>query len=187
MEDFGAKKGEVPDGEEPAKTQQHSEPSRAEEAERAREILLRTLSRTPRSRFELHQRLVERDISTDIADEILDRYEELGLIDDAEYAAMMVRTRHRERGQARRAIAQELRRRGLSDEHAQAALEQLDDEAEMQRAEELVARRIDSVRHLPRERALQRLVGYLGRRGYSTAQALSVIRPALDQRDDGMI
>jgi len=170
-----------------ASTDEPATPSRAEEQERARAIVLRTLSRSPRSRFELFQRLTDREVSAEIAEELLDRFEEVGLIDDAEYAAMLVRTRHNERGQARRAIAQELRRRGLSDLHAQAALEQLDDDAEMQRARELIARRIDSVRNLPRERALQRLVGYLGRRGYSTGQALSVIQPALDECDDGMI
>lgn len=159
----------------------------AEQAERAREILLRTLTRAPRSRFELRKRLIDREIDAEVADEVLDRYEDVGLIDDAEYAAMLVRTRHAERGQARRAIAQELRRRGLSDAHAQAALEQVDADSELERARELVARRIRSVAGLPRDRALQRLVGYLGRRGYSTSIALNVIHEALDNADDGMI
>lgn len=170
---------------EAADTSQPETPSEA--AERGRAILLRTLTRAPRSRFELRQRLIDRDIDPEIADELLDRFEEVGLIDDAQYAAMIVRTRHAERGQARRAIAQELRRKGISDAHAHDALAQLDSDDEMQRARELVARRIDSVRALPRDRAMRRLIGYLGRRGYSTSQALSVIQPALEASDDGMI
>src|SRR5690625_5873828 len=94
-----------------ASTDEPATPSRAEEQERARAIVLRTLSRSPRSRFELFQRLTDREVSAEIAEELLDRFEEVGLIDDAEYAAMLVRTRHNERGQARRAIAQELRDR----------------------------------------------------------------------------
>ncbi len=43
---------------------------------------------------------------------ILDRFEEVGLVDDAQYAEMIVRTRHAERGLSRRAISTELRRRG---------------------------------------------------------------------------
>lgn len=161
--------------------------SAADMAQRAREILLRTLNRAPRSRYELQQRLLDRDISAEVAAEVLDRYEEVGLIDDAEYAAMIVRTRHAERGQARRAIAQELRRRGISPTDAQVALEQVGSDDEIARAQELVARRLESMREMPRDRALRRLIGYLGRRGYSTSQALSVIQPALDAQEDGMI
>lgn|SRR5690625_5168484 len=160
---------------------------RSAEIERARAILLRTLSRAPRSRHELRERLVQRDIDEGIADELLDRFEEVGLIDDAQYAQMLVRTRHAERGQARRAIAHELRRKGLSDQDSREALEQIDADDEFARAQELISRRIDSVRGLPRDRAIQRLVGYLGRRGYSPAVALSVIRPALDADESGMI
>src|SRR5690625_4691501 len=167
--------------------QEQPEETPQEQAERAREILLRTLTRAPRSRYELRERLVAREISTEVADEVLDRYEEVGLIDDAQYAAMLVRTRHNERGQARRAIAAELRRRGLSEGHAAAALEQIDSESEYERARELISRRINSVRGLPRQRATQRLIGYLGRRGYSTSVALSVIQSAFDSDDDGMI
>lgn len=166
--------------------EEHRE-SPQEQGERAREILLRTLTRAPKSRFELRERLLSRDIDSSVADEVLDRYEEVGLINDAEYAAMLVRTRHNERGQARRAIAAELRRRGVSDNDAEPALEQIDADSEYERARELVGRRMNSVRNLPRERAMQRLVGYLGRRGYSTAVALSVIQSALDSDDDGMI
>ena len=57
---------------------------------------------------------------------MLDRFTEVGLIDDAEYARMLVRTRHAERGLSRRAIAVELRRRGIDDELAGDALEQVD-------------------------------------------------------------
>lgn len=163
------------------------QPDHNDERERGRAILLRTLSRSPRSRHELRGRLLDREIEADMADELLDRFEEVGLIDDAQYAQMLVRTRHAERGQARRAIAQELRRRGLSEIDAQLALEQIDDADEFERAQELVARRVESVRGIPRDRAIQRLVGYLGRRGYSTSVALSVIRPALDSSEDGMI
>src|SRR5699024_1013431 len=126
------------------------------------------------------ERLLKREISSEIADEVLDRYEEVGLIDDAEYARMLVRTCYREKGQARRAIAQELRRKGLSDAHSASALEQIDDSDESQRAQELVEKRVRSLGNVSRDRAVQRLMGYLGRRGYSTAVALSVIHSVLD-------
>src|SRR5690625_4554147 len=163
------------------------QPSRSEEMKRDRAILLRALCRSSRRRYELKQRLLQRDIAAEIAEELLERFGEDRLIDDEQYGTRVVRTRHRERGLARPAIAQELRRRGISDEHGKRALEQLDSDLELARARELIARRIDSVRSLDRERALRRLMGYLLRRGYSSGQALSVIQPALDETGDGMI
>src|SRR5690625_3659224 len=109
-----------------ASTGESGTPSRAEEHERARAIVLRTLSRSPRSRFELLQRLTDREVPVDIAEELLDRFEEVGLIDDSEYAAMLVRTRHNERGQARRGITNDFRRSVRGEVPAEAAVEQAD-------------------------------------------------------------
>src|SRR5690606_25077958 len=73
-------------------------------AEVARTIALRLLSAAPRSRAQLAEKLAARDVPEDVAGALLDRYEEVGLLDDAAYADMLVRTRHAERGLARRAL-----------------------------------------------------------------------------------
>ncbi len=65
---------------------------------------------------------------------VLDRFDEVGLVDDASYAEMIVRTRHAERGLSRRAIAVELRRRGIDEDVAADALEQVDGDDERQAA-----------------------------------------------------
>ena len=100
---------------------------------------------------------------------MLERFDEVGLIDDAAFAGQWVRSRHTRRGLARRAIAVELRRKGVADEVAQEALAEVDTDAEEQRARELVDGKL---RTMPadtperRARAARRLVGMLARRGY---------------------
>jgi|SRR5690625_5178225 len=157
------------------------------EKERARQIALRMLNHSPRSGKEVHDRLISRDVAQEIADGIVERFKDVGLINDDQYAAMLVRTRHVERGQARRAIAHELSRRGIDEDTAQEALTQIDDDDEAQRAREIVDRRLQSMTDVSDDRALKRLAGYLGRRGYSGSLAMRVIRDALDERRDGVI
>jgi regulatory protein len=94
----------------------------------ARAIALRMLSGAPRSRAELAAAMARKDVPTEVAETVLDRFTEVGLIDDAEYAQMVVRTRHGERGLARRAIGVELRRRGVDDEVAAEALADIHDD-----------------------------------------------------------
>ena len=54
----------------------------------ARDIVLRQLTHSPKSRLQLRQKLIEREIPEDVADSVLDRFEEVKLIDDAEFAQM---------------------------------------------------------------------------------------------------
>ena len=100
----------------------------------ARAIALRMLTGAPRSRAELAEALAKKDVPDEVAATVLDRFTEVGLIDDAAYAQMLVRSRHAERGLSRRALAVELRRRGVDDPTAAQALAQVGDEEEVEAA-----------------------------------------------------
>lgn len=145
----------------------------------ARDAVLRALAAAPRSRAELAQRLEKREIPDEVAQAVLDRFTEVGLIDDAEYAAMLVRTRHAERQQTRRAISHELRRRGIPDEVAQAALAQISDDDERQAAVDLIAKRLRATTGLDDERRMRRIVSALGRKGYSPSLSFELVRAAI--------
>jgi regulatory protein len=149
----------------------------------ARAIVLRQLTAAPRSRAQLSEKLAERGAPEDVARRVLDRFEEVGLVDDAAFAAGWVRSRHQTRGVSRRALAHELRSKGVDDETAGAALAALDGDDERRAAEQLVARRLGSVRGLPRQKQVSRLAGMLARKGYGTAVAMSVVLEALDADD----
>ncbi|WP_238161761.1 regulatory protein RecX [Kribbella antibiotica] len=153
-------------------------------AQVARQILLDKLSGQPRTRAELADVLAERGIADEVADQVLDRFIEVGLIDDAAFATAWVESRHRGRGLGKRALAQELRRRGVDDELSRDALEELPPEQEAERARELVRKKLRSMRSLDRQVAMRRLLGMLARKGYPGGMAMGIIKEELDASHD---
>lgn len=150
----------------------------------ARKILLDSLTGQARSRQELADRLARKDVPDDLATALLDRFTEVGLIDDAAFARQWVESRHRSRGLAPRALAQELRRKGVDDEAASAALEQIDDDHQRVAARALVDKKLRSMRGLDPQVATRRLAGLLARKGYPAGLAFAVVREALGDLDD---
>ncbi|WP_433791707.1 regulatory protein RecX [Actinoplanes sp. CA-252034] len=152
------------------------------ESEVAREICLRQLAVRPRTRAELTKVLVRKEISEEVIAEVLDRYDEVGIIDDAAFARAWVATRHQGRGLARRALANELRQRGVDAEIAGEALEVVDDEAEAEAARTLVDRKLRSATGTP-DAIFRRLVAMLARKGYPAGVAIRAVKDALAARD----
>lgn len=159
-------------------------PSPQDPAERARAICLRLLTGTPRTRKQLADALKKREIPDDVAEEVLSRFEEVGLINDAAFADAWVESRHHGRGLARRALARELRTKGVDTTVIDEAVAQLDSDQEEDRARDLVARKLRSTRGLDRDRRLRRLAGMLARKGYPEGMALRVVRQALQEEGD---
>lgn len=146
----------------------------------ARAICLRQLTGQPRTRAQLADAMKRRGVPDDVAEHVLGRFTEVKLIDDAAFAAAWVDTRHIGRGLARRALAQELRQRGVDSALVSEAVERLDPEQELATARALVERRIPSTRRLDRKVRMRRLAGMLARKGYGEGLALRVVRDALD-------
>lgn len=144
----------------------------------ARAICLRLLTQRARSRAELATALAKRGVPDDAARRVLDRFVEVGLIDDAALAFGLAEAQHQARGLSRRAVAAKLRERGLADE-VDAALAGIDGADERQRARELVAKRLPSLRGVPPDVQARRLAGLLARKGYSAGLAYAVVREAL--------
>ncbi len=128
----------------------------------------------------------KREIPEDVADEVLSRFEEVGLINDSVFADAWVESRHHGRGLARRALAQELRTKGVDSALIDEAIAQLDSEQEEATARELVARKLRATRGLDRDKRLRRLAGMLARKGYSEGMALRVVRQVLEEEGEDM-
>ncbi|MEV7321347.1 recombination regulator RecX [Streptomyces sp. NPDC093970] len=158
--------------------------SPADPAERARAICLRLLTGTPRTRKQLADALRKREIPDEVAEEVLSRFEEVGLINDSAFADAWVESRHHGRGLARRALAQELRTKGVDSTLIDEAVGRLDSDQEEETARELVARKLRSTRGLDRDRRLRRLAGMLARKGYPEGMALRVVRRALEEEGE---
>ncbi|WP_327326454.1 recombination regulator RecX [Streptomyces sp. NBC_01210] len=162
------------------------EPPPQDPAERARAICLRLLTGTPRTRKQLADALHKREIPSEVAEEVLSRFEDVGLINDAAFADAWVESRHHGRGLARRALARELRTKGVDSALIDEAVGQLDPEQEEETARELVARKLRSTRGLDRDRRLRRLAGMLARKGYPEGTALRVVKRALEEEGEDM-
>ncbi|MFD8785676.1 recombination regulator RecX [Kitasatospora sp. NPDC059599] len=148
---------------------------------RARDICLRLLTGAAKTRKQLADALRKREIPDEVADEVLTRLEEVGLIDDASFATAWVESRHAVRGLSRRALAQELRTKGVAADLVEQAVAQVDHDDESDAARALVERKLRSTRGLDRQVRTRRLVGMLARRGYSEGLAFRVVRAALDE------
>ncbi|MCX4856433.1 recombination regulator RecX [Streptomyces canus] len=179
---FGESPGE--DGGGPSLSRAEKGEPPADPVERARAICLRLLTGTPRTRKQLADALRKREIPDDAAEEVLSRFEEVGLINDSAFADAWVESRHHGRGLARRALAQELRTKGVDPTLVDAAVSQLDSEQEEATARELVDRKLRATRGLDRDKRLRRLAGMLARKGYSEGMALRVVRQALEEEGE---
>ncbi|MEV6009461.1 recombination regulator RecX [Streptomyces sp. NPDC051976] len=147
--------------------------------EQARALCLRLLTGTPRTRRQLADAMRKREIPEEVAEHVLERFQDVGLIDDQAFANSWVESRHRGRGLARRALAQELRHRGVEPELVNEAVGLLDHEQEEETARDLVRRKLPGTRGLERDKRIRRLAGMLARKGYSEGLALRVVRDAL--------
>lgn len=146
----------------------------------ARAILLDQLAGRARSRSELATKLARKGVPDEVAARLLDRFEEVGLVDDEAFARSWVESRQAGRGLARRALAHELRHKGVDDEVARAVLDDVDPDDEEEAARRLVRRKARSVARLDRDVAVRRLAGMLARKGYPPGVAFRVVRDELE-------
>ncbi|MFG2786716.1 recombination regulator RecX [Streptomyces sp. NPDC048419] len=172
------------DGGSSSSSRAEQEESSGDPVERAKAICLRLLTGTPRTRKQLADALRKREIPDEVAQEVLSRFEEVGLINDSAFAEAWVESRHHGRGLARRALAQELRTKGVDSTLIDEAVSQLDSEQEEATARDLVARKLRATRGLDRDKRLRRLAGMLARKGYPQGMALRVVRQALEEEGE---
>jgi regulatory protein len=147
----------------------------------ARQICLRMLTAAPRTRAQLAGALRRRGVPEETAEAVLGRFADVKLVDDAMFANAWVESRHHGRGLSGRALAAELRHRGVASADIQAAVDRLGPEQEIATARSLVARRLAATRGQPAPARARRLIGVLARKGYSQALAYRVTREALEQ------
>jgi regulatory protein len=145
----------------------------------ARKILLDALTGQARSRRELADKLAKKLVPVEVAERLLDRFEEVGLIDDEAFARLWVSHRQPGKGLARRALAQELRRKGVDDEVAREVLDEVDPADEEEAARRLVRRKLRSLSRVDDLTATRRLVAMLARKGYGSGMAYAVVRDEL--------
>lgn len=157
-----------------------SEPN---DPEAARQYCLRLLSGRPRTHSELGEAMRRKGFAEEVVEQVLERYAEVGMIDDEVFARAWVSSRHRGRGLSKRALAGELRRKGVEPDFIDAAVEAVSDEDEREAALELARRRHRSLAGQPADAVMRRLVGMLARKGYGAGIAIPVVKQVLSEAD----
>ena len=129
--------------------------------EQRRERALELLSRKPQSRRELEKKLAEWGAEEDEAAAVCDRMEQLGYLNDAEYAARVVR-HYSAKGFGELKLRDELYRRGVPRDLWTDALEQAEDPSGA--IDAFVAKKLAG--KTPDRQELKKISDALARRGY---------------------
>lgn len=146
---------------------------RAKDAvEMAFQRALRFLSYRERSEAEVSQNLKQHNVPDDVVMEVLERLRRSGLIDDQRFAKHWVENRNEFRPRSRRALAYELRQKGIAQETIQEAVEAIDEYQLAYRTASKYAKKLKQV-EWPVFR--QKLYAHLARRGFEYEVATQVI------------
>jgi regulatory protein len=114
-----------------------------------------------------------------VKDAVLDRLQEVGLVDDASFAVDWVASRQQRRHLSRRALRRELEVKGVERVDIDRALEKVDRADEFASARELVERKRRAMSSLARDVQQRRLAGVLSRRGFDSAVISRVLSDVL--------
>lgn len=147
----------------------------------ARDVVYRLLAVRARSTSELRDALLKKGVEQDLASSTVQKFVDAGLVDDAAFAQEWVHARHNQQGLGRKALGFELRRKGVADEFVEQALSTVDAESEVDRARELVRRKLRGMGSADSATRTRRLVGMLARKGYSEGLAFRVVREEMDE------
>lgn len=154
---------------------------------RAKDVILYALSMSPKTRKQLADKLKEKEIPDEAANDALNRMTEVGLIDDVQFAKSWVYSRHTYKGLSAMAIKRELKQKGVEEEIINDALENLGHDEEWERALELVKRKAHSTRNVPHDSRVRRLVGMLARKGYNGNIAFNAVKEVLNEEKENTV
>jgi regulatory protein len=144
--------------------------------EDVRQDLLGMLNRGFKSSKDLRQRMLDLGHPMPIVDELIERFTEVGLIDDAIFAEVIVNNRRTRGRLSKSAIKRELIDKGVPAEIAESSLSEITDDDEFEQAKELVLRRWSQVSRLDSATRYRRLSGFLSRKGYQHSVVSLAIR-----------
>ena len=142
------------------------------------------LAARARSKREIEQKLLQAGYRPSTVEMVIYKLQRENLLDDADFARQWVESRQNHKlGRSR--IAQELRRKGVSQEEAEEALSAIDDDDQLSGAIALAEKAAARIK--PGEdvrKASARIAGMLARRGYAWDIAKQAIQHALSNDID---
>jgi regulatory protein len=125
-------------------------------------------------------------LASDIA-WVVERLLAQGILNDAQYAREVARSRLATGGVSRRRVQTELYRRGVAADVAARAIAEIVAETDIDEsgaARAAAVKRLRALRNVDRATARRRVYAFLARRGYESALITQVLREVLDGADD---
>src|SRR5688572_16641563 len=153
-----------------------------DEVETAHERALNFLSFRPRSAAEVRHNLRQKEYSDSVIDQVIERLERAGLVDDAAFARFWVDNREMSKPRSGRGLRFELRQKGVSDDAINAALTELNEADSAYRAA------LDRAKRIPRtdkQVFAKRLGDFLARRGFTYDVVREVVNQLWDELSEG--
>ena len=132
----------------------------------AKQTATRQLSYRPRSVAELRQTLGQRGFGPQIVERVIDRFTELGYLDDADFARRWIATRESVAPRGTRLLKRELRQKGIGADLTEEVIADADLD-DLESAMRIAERRLPKLAGLDRDTQRRRLASYLERRGFS--------------------
>ena len=129
-----------------------------------------------KSKGELLAHLKSRGIEDDVAQAVIFRLQESGLINDRDFALAWASSRHSHKKLSKRIIAGELRQKGVTQEQIDEALDGIDDESEYRAAFELGFKKFNTMSRLEPDVQIRRIQSLLARKGFSFGVISRVLR-----------
>jgi regulatory protein len=122
-------------------------------------------------------------VPTEAAEQVLDRLETVGLINDERLARDWVESRQARRHLSRSALRSELQAKGIDRDDIDAALEQVSRDDELRAARALAGKKLDAMAGLGHDVKRRRVAGALARRGFSSDVVSRVLADVLGGSD----
>ncbi|MBB6121962.1 regulatory protein RecX [Nocardiopsis algeriensis] len=157
-----------------------AEPPGEDPVGKARALALRMLTHSPRTRAQLAAALSRRGHDEEVVAAVLEEFDEAGYVDDTAFSRAWVSSRHHGRRLSRRALARELRTRGVEEDTVREAVAEIGDGDEEEAARDLVRRSLATSRSRPYETRVRRALGVLARKGYPSGLAYRLVREELE-------
>lgn len=149
----------------------------------AKNVAYYWVDQSEKSRHELFTKIKNKGITDDVANEVLDRMEELGYLDDARFAENFVYSKQTYDKLGSKAIMYKLKLKGVPQDIIDAALSNIDEETEEEAAKLIALRKAKLNKKLDTNKRIQQIAGMLARKGYSGSMIFRLAKEAVQEVD----
>jgi regulatory protein len=148
---------------------------------------LNMLASQGRSSRDLRRRLVQKGEPAPLVDQAIERLTRIGLLDDAQFARSLARSKAVGQGASKRRVQQEMFKRGVARDVADEAIDEVFTEEEVdesENAEAAARKKLRTLSGVDAETKRRRLYGFLARRGYAPDAIRATLGKVLDEEID---